>query len=65
MAVLLVIVQIFNHLRVQTDQVHPILDVGLVQMIDLTTIPIIMLKLLMKERTFMQKVDIQLLRILM
>ena len=47
------------------DQVLPILDVGLVQMIDLTTIPIIMLKLQTKERTFMQKVDIQLLKILM
>ena len=65
MAVLLVIVQIFNHLRAQMDQVPPILGVGLVQMIDLTTIPIIMLKLQTKERTFMQKVDIQLLKILM
>ena len=46
-------------------QALPILDVGPVQMIDLTTIPIIILKLLTKERIFMQKVDIQLLKILM
>ena len=59
------IVQIFNHPRVQMDQVHQILDAGLVQMIDLTIIPIIMLKLLTRERIFMQKLDIQLLKILM
>ena len=47
------------------DQVPQISDAGLALMIDLTTIPIIMLKRQTKERIFMQKADIQLLKILM
>ena len=47
------------------DPVPQISDAGLDLMIGLITILIIMLKHQMKERIFMQKVGIQLLKILM